>query len=108
MLNYYNENKMDIPQVPLYPSQFKLEFLEGKRDKLMEKLKEVFTRRLWEQFGKPKEEIKKALTNDYKGIESISEKLKTSSEMKQKIISTSFTGLDNLRDSAKKLVNILH
>lgn len=95
--------KLPVPDVPSYPKEIKLEFLEEGRDKFNDKLKEVLGRRGWEQFKKVKEEVK-VFSSNFRGIEGIKTQINAESLKRENLINTSFTGLESLRDSAKKLV----
>ena len=94
--------KIPLPEVPSYPAEVKLDFLEKGRDKFLSKFNEALARKRWEQFGSAAQEEKRAGYRD--GIHGIFKEHKEDDQKRHAMISNSFTGLDALRESATKLV----
>ena len=103
---YLDILKVPIPSLPNYPSEIRLEFTSGGRDKFLAKLKEVLAARYWQHIGSAKEEIK-FVAKGYKGVAEIKKSIEQQTKQMGNLISSSFADIGALRESAKKLVYYL-
>eukprot|EP00826_Nyctotherus_ovalis_P015882 TRINITY_DN14552_c0_g1_i6.p1 TRINITY_DN14552_c0_g1~~TRINITY_DN14552_c0_g1_i6.p1 ORF type:complete len:211 (-),score=40.07 TRINITY_DN14552_c0_g1_i6:778-1410(-) len=95
--------KMEVPPLPYYPEKIKLEFTAGGVEKVSSKLTEALAARHWLQIGSRKEEIK-FITQSHHGVAGIKKSIQTQSKQMSSTISSSFTDMNSLKESAKKLV----
>ena len=97
--------KMPLPELPSYPDEVTLEFVEKGLDKLLAKLNEALARRRWEEFESSPEEVKKKQPGDnHGGLAGYFAGKSNEVAAGKAMISSSFASLNTLRDSAAKLV----
>ena len=101
---YLDILKVPIPPVPNFPKEIKLEFTTGGVEKVDTKFNEALSGKHWMEIGSKKEEIK-FISKGFQGIAGIKKSIQSQSAQMASTIATSFTDLNSLKDSAKKLVN---
>jgi len=104
---YEDMLKTSIPPLPLYPNEIKLEFTNKGSTKFSEKLSEVLAAKHWLQIGSNREEIK-FITQGHHGVAGIKRSIQTQAKHMSNTISSSFTDMNSLKDSAKKLVRCIY
>ncbi len=93
-----------IPPLPTYPTEIKLEFTAGGRDKFRDKLKESAGARHWLNIGSTKEEFKFIKKGAF-GLADIKKSMEEQRAVMASTVSAAFTDMNSLRDSAQKLVS---
>ncbi len=101
--HYLEVLRMPLPDVPSYPAEFTLEFLEKGGAQMLAKLQDALARRRWDEFG-TKVVVPKQPKSTSFGLEGYFQKQKEATAETRGMINKSFANLNALRDSASKLV----